>query len=71
VITDVGRGRLNAVLPGHLELIGEWFTRRLPPAELSALLDSLRVVRDAVRPGAEAGAIGPSAEAGANTPIRL
>jgi DNA-binding MarR family transcriptional regulator len=71
VITDVGRGRLNAVLPGHLELIGEWFTRRLPPAELSALLSSLRVVRDAVRPGAEAGAIGPSAEAGANTPIRL
>jgi MarR family transcriptional regulator, 2-MHQ and catechol-resistance regulon repressor len=63
VITDTGRTRLGAVLPGHLKLIGEWFTERLPPAELSALLDSLRLVRNAVRPGAEAGAVRTGATA--------
>lgn len=56
VISQSGQARLLAVLPGHLALIEEWFTGRLSPDDLSDLLGSLRVVRDAVRPGAEAGA---------------
>jgi DNA-binding MarR family transcriptional regulator len=56
VITTSGRKRLEGVLPGHLELIDEWFTSRLSPADLESLLSGLRQVRDAVRPGAEAGA---------------
>jgi len=56
VITASGRKSLEAVLPGHLALIDEWFTSRLSPADLESLLGGLRQVRDAVRPGAEAGA---------------
>jgi DNA-binding MarR family transcriptional regulator len=56
VITTSGRKRLEAVLPGHLELIDEWFTSRLSPEDLVSLLAGLRQVRDAVRPEAEAGA---------------
>lgn len=55
-ITKAGIARLDAVLPGHLDLVGKWFTSRLSPADLDALLASLRVVRDAVRPEATAGA---------------
>lgn len=57
-LTDSGRQRLAEVLPGHLELIDRWFTGRLSPQQLAALLDALRTVRDAVRPGALAGAAG-------------
>lgn len=56
VITRSGRERIAGVLPGHIDLIDEWFTGRLEPADLDALLSALRVVRDAVRPGAESGA---------------
>lgn len=56
VITRSGRERIAAILPGHLALINEWFTGRLQPDQLEALLSGLRVVRDAVRPGAESGA---------------
>ncbi|NJC68791.1 MarR family transcriptional regulator [Planosporangium thailandense] len=56
VLTDAGRTRMEEVLPGHLELIEHWFTGRLMPDQLSQLLDSLRVVRDAVRPEATSGA---------------
>ena len=55
VVTAAGRARLAEVLPGHLALIEEWFTGRLQPDQLDALLAGLRIVRDAVRPGAEAG----------------
>jgi len=61
VITKSGRDRIAAVLPGHLKLIEEWFTGRLDPDALDSLLTSLRTVRDAVRPGAEAGAHQPAA----------
>ncbi len=61
VITRSGRDRIAGVLPGHLELISEWFTGRLDPEQLDALLAGLRIVRDAVRPGAESGAK-PTAE---------
>jgi MarR family transcriptional regulator, 2-MHQ and catechol-resistance regulon repressor len=55
VITESGRNRLLAVLPGHVQLIEEWFTGRLDDDELRQLLDGLRVIRDAVHPGAAAG----------------
>jgi len=55
-ITKAGLARLDAVLPGHLDLVEKWFTSQLSPAELDALLRSLRTVRDAVRPEATAGA---------------
>jgi DNA-binding MarR family transcriptional regulator len=55
VITVTGRDRLETVLPGHLALVDEWFTGRLSPDELTALLNSLRKIRDTVRPGATAG----------------
>jgi DNA-binding MarR family transcriptional regulator len=55
-LTEAGRERLAAVLPGHLELIDRWFADLLAPAEIEALLAALRKVRDAVRPEATAGA---------------
>jgi DNA-binding MarR family transcriptional regulator len=60
VITTAGQGKLDAILPGHLALIDEWFTGRLAPDQLTAVLDGLRVVRDAVRPGAAAGSTAPA-----------
>src|SRR5215467_12789224 len=56
VITQSGRARLDTILPRHLELIEEWLTSQLTPDALHGLLSGLRTVRDAVRPGAEAGA---------------
>lgn len=56
VITKSGLARLEGTLPGHLELIEEWFTGRLPGEQLDDVLAGLRVVRDAVRPDATAGA---------------
>jgi DNA-binding MarR family transcriptional regulator len=62
VITNGGRKRLDAVLPGHVALIEEWFTGQLHPEQLDALLCALRAVRDAVRPDATAGGALPSGE---------
>lgn len=56
VITQAGRDRLTGILPGHLDLIDQGFTGLLAPDQLSALLTGLRVIRDALRPGATAGA---------------
>jgi len=56
VLTEAGVTRLHGVLPGHLELIERWFTGLLTESQLTALLEALRVVRDAVRPEAAAGA---------------
>jgi MarR family 2-MHQ and catechol resistance regulon transcriptional repressor len=55
-ITEAGRTRLHAVLPGHLALLERWLTGLFGPVELETLLAGLRVVRDAVRPDATAGA---------------
>jgi MarR family 2-MHQ and catechol resistance regulon transcriptional repressor len=55
-ITNAGLARLDAVLPGHLELIERWLTGPLTPDQLDALLTGLRIVRDGVRPEATAGA---------------
>ncbi len=55
-VTRAGLARLDAVLPGHLELIERWLTSRFTPEQLDTLLGLLRIVRDEVRPGATAGA---------------
>lgn len=60
-ITKEGRRKLAAALPGHLELIDRWFTGRLGRDELGTLTGALRTVRDAVHPGAAAGADGTTA----------
>jgi MarR family 2-MHQ and catechol resistance regulon transcriptional repressor len=62
VLTDVGQARLDAVIPGHLEMIEEWFTGRLDHDQLVAFMAALRAIRDAVRPGAVAG-VGPDSVA--------
>lgn len=56
VLTPAGHARLNETLPGHLELIEQWFLGQLTPEALDCLLNALRAVRDAVHPGALAGA---------------
>jgi MarR family 2-MHQ and catechol resistance regulon transcriptional repressor len=56
VVTEAGLARLDEVLPGHLELIQQWFISQLPPEQLAHFLDSLRTIRDAVNPCATAGA---------------
>jgi MarR family 2-MHQ and catechol resistance regulon transcriptional repressor len=55
VITDTGQKRLTEVLPGHLELIDQWFTGLLSPEQLDQMLVALRTIRDAVRPEATSG----------------
>ncbi|MGW4800085.1 MarR family winged helix-turn-helix transcriptional regulator [Nonomuraea sp. NPDC004297] len=55
-LTDVGRERLESVLPEHLRDIEECFTGLLGAGELEAFLRSLRKIRDVVRPCATAGA---------------
>jgi MarR family transcriptional regulator, 2-MHQ and catechol-resistance regulon repressor len=54
-LTAAGQSRLDAVLPGHLDLIEHWFTSRLTNKQLEALLTGLRTIRDAVNPQATAG----------------
>jgi DNA-binding MarR family transcriptional regulator len=54
-ITDAGSARISGLIAGHLEDVDRWYTGLLSPAQLEALTDALRVVRDAVHPGAVAG----------------
>jgi MarR family transcriptional regulator, 2-MHQ and catechol-resistance regulon repressor len=58
VITTEGRQRLDEVLPGHLELLQQWFIGQLTPGQLDVLLDAMRSIRDAVNPCATAGSTG-------------
>ena len=55
VITEAGLTRLEEILPGHLQLVQQWFIGQLEPAQLDQMLDSLRIIRDAVNPCATAG----------------
>ncbi len=55
-ITDAGMERVVSVLGPHLDDVEKWYTGRLTADQLSALTDALRVIRDAVHPGAVAGA---------------
>lgn len=59
VLTATGLARLDAAMPGHLQIIEQWFTGQLTAEQLDRLLEGLRRVRDAVHPGATAGADGP------------
>lgn len=57
VVTDAGMSRVNAVLPGHLDLLERHFTGRFPPAERAALVARLREIRDDVHPAGAAPAV--------------
>lgn len=57
VITEDGRCRLEAALPGHLELVSRWLVDPLSEADLVKLEKILRDLRDVLRPGATAGAV--------------
>jgi MarR family transcriptional regulator, 2-MHQ and catechol-resistance regulon repressor len=61
VVTESGHSRVDEVLPGHLSLVSQMLVAPLRPVEREALESALRAVRDAVRPGATAGADGPVA----------
>ncbi|WP_229076755.1 MarR family winged helix-turn-helix transcriptional regulator [Actinoplanes sp. DH11] len=61
VITEAGMKRLDEVLPGHLELVQQWYVGLLAPDQLDQLLGSLRTIRDAVNPCAVAGSEDPAA----------
>jgi MarR family 2-MHQ and catechol resistance regulon transcriptional repressor len=65
VITEAGRQRLDEVLPGHLELVQQWFIDQLTPAELDRTLTALRKIRDAVNPCATAGSTDVAPESAA------
>lgn len=54
-LTAAGHARLDAILPGHLAVLEEWFYGRLSAPALDDLQVSLRTIRDAVRPDATAG----------------
>lgn len=59
VLTGAGLNRITETLPGHLKLIEQWFTGQLTDAQLADVLHALRQIRDAVHPGATAGADQP------------
>ncbi|GII41125.1 MarR family winged helix-turn-helix transcriptional regulator [Planotetraspora phitsanulokensis] len=55
VLTEAGVNRLTALIPQHLEDIDTWFTSLLTPEQLATFLETLRTIRDVVRPCATAG----------------
>jgi MarR family transcriptional regulator, 2-MHQ and catechol-resistance regulon repressor len=55
-ITRTGLARLDAVVPGHLDLVDKWVINQLSPEQLETFLAVLRQIRDVVRPDATAGA---------------
>jgi MarR family transcriptional regulator, 2-MHQ and catechol-resistance regulon repressor len=54
-VTETGLARLDQTLPGHLELIEQWFTGQLGEDSLATFLEALRTIRDAVNPCARVG----------------
>lgn len=64
VLTDAGLRRLDEVLPGHLALVQQWFVGQLTPEQLAVVMESMRIIRDAVNPCATAGSAEPLAQAG-------
>ncbi|GAA4573547.1 MarR family winged helix-turn-helix transcriptional regulator [Planotetraspora kaengkrachanensis] len=54
-LTEAGVNRLTALMPQHLEDIDTWFTSLLAPEQLATFLETLRTIRDVVRPCATAG----------------
>ena len=62
VITQAGLSRLDEAIPGLLRLVQHWFVGQLEPEQLEVMLQSLRIVRDAVHPCATAGSSGAEDE---------
>ncbi len=56
-LTPAGLAKVEEILPGHLELIDRWYTGLLDSDKYAAHEDALRTLREAVRPGATAGAV--------------
>lgn len=54
-ITEKGKERITAAVADHLVDIETWFSGRLTDEQLTSLVETLRIVRDAVRPEAVAG----------------
>lgn len=52
VVTDAGLARVDAALPGHLDLLERHFTGRFSPTERELLVARLREIRDDVNPAA-------------------
>lgn len=63
-VTAPGRALVLEVIPGHLDLIQQWYVDALSPDQLAALTDALRAMRSRVRPGAEAGLDQPAPPTG-------
>lgn len=53
VLTETGSARVDAALPGHLDLLEQHFTGRIPPEERELLVARLRDIRDDVNPTAQ------------------
>jgi MarR family transcriptional regulator, 2-MHQ and catechol-resistance regulon repressor len=51
-LTDVGRERLDSIIPAHLTHVEESFTGLLSAAELARFTATLRKLRDHLNPGA-------------------
>lgn len=67
VLTDAGYERLSSDVPELVNVIEQWFTGALEPDELEAFLAALRRLRDAVYPGAVAGATAARSDTGTAT----
>ncbi|WP_280258539.1 MarR family winged helix-turn-helix transcriptional regulator [Nocardia abscessus] len=52
VLTEAGAARLAQVLPDYLAAVDRWFVGLLTPAQLAALSEALRIVRDTANPEA-------------------
>lgn len=52
VLTEAGAARLAQVLPDYLAAVDRWFVGLLTPAQLAALSEALRVIRDVSNPEA-------------------
>lgn len=52
VLTAAGATRVARILPAYLEGVDKWFTSLLTPEQLTDLLVSLRIIRDATHPEA-------------------
>ena len=55
-ISSAGTAKVSAAVTDHVADIEAWYTGLLTPEQLRELVATLRVVRDAVRPDAVAGA---------------
>ncbi|MFI6868215.1 MarR family winged helix-turn-helix transcriptional regulator [Nocardia sp. NPDC050406] len=54
VLTAAGATRVARVLPAYLDGVERWFTGLLTPEQLDAMVEGLRIIRDAVNPEATA-----------------